>query len=113
MDIVFFARVTGGTGAVIAPVGSGAGLTPNPLAFNGIASAVFARTGAGVYTVTFATALPEGEYLYEVGCIGAAASGNAQVSVAGAVATVLTSLAAVATDENYWIRVSRVLGSDS
>lgn len=112
MGLTFFARVVGATGAFAAPVGTGLGTVPNPMCA-AEATAVAARTGAGVYTITFATALPIGEYLYEVGNEAAAISGNAQVSVTGAVATVSTALAAVATDENFWLKITRVSELDT
>jgi hypothetical protein len=111
-NVVFFARVVGTTGAFTAAVGTGAGTVPNPIC-SVETTCVAARTGAGVYTLTFATALPVGEYLYEAACEGAAANGNAQTSVAGAVLTVSTSIAAVATDENFWVKITRIAELDS
>lgn len=105
--LMFFGRVVGATGAYTAAVGTGLGTVGNPICASE-ATAVAARTGAGVYTITFASALPIGEFLYEAGIEGGAGNANIQVSVAGAVATVTSFVGAVATDENFWLRVTRV-----
>lgn len=112
MNVVFYGRVVGATGAFAAAVGTGLGTVPNPIAATQ-ATCVAARTGAGVYTLTFATAMPIGEYHYEGDCEAAAVDGNLQISVAGAVVTVRTSLGAVATDENFWLRITRVAEFDT
>lgn len=103
MRTVFFARIKGSDGSFQTTVAP----TPNP--YNPIANPCTpARTSAGLYTQTFGQAYPVTEYKYTAGLEGAAANGNAQVSVTGAVVTVSTSIAAVATDENFWLCVEAI-----
>lgn len=105
--LTFFGRIVGATGAYAAAVGTGNGTVPNPIGA-AVATAVPARTGAGVYTLTLAQALPIGEYLYEAGIEGGAGNANLQIAIAGAVVTITTFVAAVATDENFWLKITRV-----
>ena len=102
----FFAQVVGTTGAFLAPASAPAP-TQNPINLAG-GTCTPARTGAGVYTLTFANPLPTSQYKYSGGCIGGAANANFNFSVAGSVCTVLTSVAAVATDENFWIQIEPI-----
>jgi hypothetical protein len=103
----FFAQVVGTTGAFLAPASAPAP-TQNPLNTGAGGSCVAARTGAGVYTLTFANPLPTSEYKYSGGCIGGAANANFNFSVTANVCTILTSVAAVATDENFWIQIEPI-----
>lgn len=105
---VFFAQVVGTTGAFAAPPAAPA---PGNNPVNNVVNACTpARTGAGVYTLTFTNPMPITEYKYSGDCIGAAISGNWQFAVVGAVVTVRTSLAAVATDEDFWIEIEPIQG---
>jgi hypothetical protein len=52
--------------------------------------------------------MPITEYVYKYGTEAGAANTNMQVSVAGAVATVATSVAAVGTDTNFWVCVEEI-----
>lgn len=110
--LIAFGRVVGATGAHAAVVGTGLGTVPNPLCA-AEATITPARTGAGAYTITLATALPLGEFLWEFGIEGGAANANINYSIAGAVATVATAVAAVATDENFWYKITRVSELDA
>lgn len=66
-------------------------------------TAVLARTGAGVFTLTFGSAIKVAEYMVDAWVLGGAANANANFSVnaAGTVWTVSTSVGAVATDEDF------------
>lgn len=104
MRTVFFGRVAGGTGAFQA---SPQGPASNP--FNPVANPCTpARGGAGSYTLTFGQAYPLGQYKYTFGIEGGAANANINFSVAGAVVTVSTAVAAVATDENWTLSIEEI-----
>jgi hypothetical protein len=116
----FYAQVVGATGAFLAPPAAppfsfNGPVAPiiNPLADGGVLCAP-ARTGAGAYTLTFglsaSDALPTSQYKYTGGVIGGAANSNWNFSVAGNVVTVLTSVAAVATDLAWWIQIEPITG---
>lgn len=67
-------------------------------------SVAVARTGAGVFTLTFGSAIKIAEYMVEACILGGAANANANISVngAGTVWTISTSVGAVATDEDFY-----------
>lgn len=105
----FFARIVGTTGA-FAAAGAAPAPAQNPLNPGQVGGTCTpARGGAGVYTLTFANALPVTEYLYQGGCIGGAANANWNFSVSGAVVSVSTAVAAVATDEDWWILITPIV----
>ncbi len=103
MRTVFFARVKGSDGTFQTAVAP----TPNP--FNPVAfTCTPGRTSAGLYTLTFGQAFPVTEYRYTAGLEGAAANGNVQLSVTTNVLTVLASITATATDENFWVCIEAI-----
>ncbi len=103
----FFAQVVGTTGAFLAPASAPAP-TQNPINLAG-GSCVAGRTSAGLYTLTFTNPLPTSQYKYTGGCIGGAAAANFNFSVSSNVVTVRTSVAAVATDEDFWIQIEPIV----
>jgi hypothetical protein len=119
--VTFYAQIVAATGLFLAPPPApsysfNGPVAPiiNPIADIGLLCAP-ARTGAGVYTLTFGTsasdALPTSEYKYTLGLLGApAANSNIQFSVAGNVVTVTTSVVAVATDLAWWIQIEPISG---
>ena len=104
----FYATVVGATGLFTAP-GAAPAPAQNPVSTDGLAC-VPARTGAGVYTLTFSQAKPTTEYMYSMGVIGGAGNANIQFAVAGAVVNITTFVVAVATDENFWILIEPITG---
>lgn len=113
---LIYATVVGATGAFTAP-GAAPAPAQNPVCnYQGV-TITPARTGAGVYTLTItntasgvAQNLPTSEYKISGACIGGAANANFNFSVAANVITVLTAVAAVATDENFWIQIEPITG---
>lgn len=116
---LIYCQVVGTTGAFTAP-GAAPAPAQNPLCnYQGV-TITPARSGAGVYTLTFtntasaaAQALPITEYKYSVGVIGGVGGDTAIVSVATNVATVRTATAAgpgTATDKDFWIQIEPITG---
>jgi hypothetical protein len=88
----------------------------NNVAGNGIPVVLAHVAGTGSYSITFGTVavpinLPTSEYKYSLGVIGGAANSNVNFSVsAPGVITVLTAVAAVATDLAFWLQIEPITG---
>jgi hypothetical protein len=112
---LFYGIVLGATGAFLPPATAAVGLpqppTTNPINNTGIAI-VPARTGPGVYTLTPAQPLPLSEYKYDVGLVAGPANSNVNVAInfVTGVITVTVNVAAVATDNSFWIEIEPVSG---
>lgn len=113
---LIYGTVVGTTGAFTAP-GAAPAPAQNPVCnYQGV-TITPGRTSAGVYTLTITNTasgatqiLPTTEYKITGGCIGGAANANWNFSVTTNVITVLTAVAAVATDENYWFQIEPITG---